>query len=186
MVQQIWDEIPSFYPNVDIDAFVVMPNHIHGIIVLPSTAADLYPESLVVDGIPVGASPCGRPGFPNNPAMDEILFPEPSITIRSDHDMIDGQHGRPQGGAPTGFQEGTLAAGQPRLSLFDVVERYKSLTTKRYGDGVRNDGWSPYRGKLWQRGYYERVVRNERELAKFRAYIETNPARWFEDPYRGN
>jgi REP element-mobilizing transposase RayT len=64
------------------------------------------------------------------------------------------------------------------------MERFKSLTTHRYGDGVRSNGWQTYPGKLWQRGYYERVVRNEAELAKFRNYIETNAARWKEDPYR--
>jgi REP element-mobilizing transposase RayT len=71
-----------------------------------------------------------------------------------------------------------------RLSLFEVMERFKSLTTYRYGQGVRNDGWPPYRGRLWQRDYYERVIRNEAELTRFRNYIEVNPARWFEDPYR--
>jgi putative transposase len=34
MVQRVWNEIPAHYPGVDVDAFVVMPNHIHGIIVL--------------------------------------------------------------------------------------------------------------------------------------------------------
>ena len=48
MVQSVWDEIPGHYPGVDIDAFVVMPNHIHGIIVLT--------------GGPVGAGPRTRPG----------------------------------------------------------------------------------------------------------------------------
>jgi len=67
--------------------------------------------------------------------------------------------------------------------LSDVVERFKSLTTKRYGEGVRAEGWTPYDGHLWQRGYYDRVVRNERELDRFRRYIDANPARWFEDPY---
>ncbi len=49
MVQTGWDEIPTRYPGIDIDAFQIMPNHIHGIIV-------------------VGAAPCGRPdtGQPGN------------------------------------------------------------------------------------------------------------------------
>jgi REP element-mobilizing transposase RayT len=67
------------------------------------------------------------------------------------------------------------------LSLPDVVHRFKSLTTSRYGDGVRNAGWTPYEGRLWQRNYFERVIRNERELDGLRAYIEANPLRWNED-----
>ena len=67
--------------------------------------------------------------------------------------------------------------------MSDVVERFKSLTTKRYGDGVRTQGWPPYDGHLWQRGFYDRIVRNQYDLGKFRRHIDANPARWFEDPY---
>ncbi|MCI5115905.1 MAG: hypothetical protein D3912_14030 [Candidatus Electrothrix sp. AX1] len=54
------------------------------------------------------------------------------------------------------------------LSLPDVVQRYKSLTTNRYIDGVKQHGWPPFPGKLWQRNYWDHVIRN-------------NPARWQED-----
>ena len=48
MVQSVWDELPDHYPGVDVDEFVVMPNHIHGIILLTDN--------------PVGATPRGCPG----------------------------------------------------------------------------------------------------------------------------
>jgi len=51
MAQKVWDELPIFYPGVLVDAFVVMPNHIHGIIVL------------------VGAAPRGRPGPGSEPGL---------------------------------------------------------------------------------------------------------------------
>ncbi len=44
MVQTVWDEIPSHYPGIEIDEFIIMPNHIHGITII------------------VGAAPRGRPG----------------------------------------------------------------------------------------------------------------------------
>jgi REP element-mobilizing transposase RayT len=94
-----------------------------------------------------------------------------------------GQEGQPQGVAPTEQMLSKGPSGE-RLSLPDVVHRFKTLTTYRYGEGVKTKGWPRYRERLWQRNYYERVVRNEAELAKFRSYIEVNPARWFEDPYR--
>ena len=34
MIQTVWDEIPVYYPGIDVDAFVVMPNHVHGIIII--------------------------------------------------------------------------------------------------------------------------------------------------------
>ncbi|WP_446007868.1 transposase [Candidatus Electrothrix sp.] len=135
MVQKIWDEIPDNYPGVDIDEFRVMPNHIHGIIVLTDPV--------------VGADPHVRPIDP------------PS---RQNH------QGQAQGPAPT----------EP-LSLPDVVQRYKSLTTNQYIDGVKQNGWQPFPGKLWQRNYWDHVIRNENELHRIREYIRNNPARWQQD-----
>src|SRR3990172_159079 len=42
MVESVWRELPQHYPGVQVDAFVVMPNHLHGIIVLVGVGADAY------------------------------------------------------------------------------------------------------------------------------------------------
>ena len=118
MVRAVWEELPDRYPGIETDAFVVMPNHVHGIIVI------------VGSGPVVGAGPRACP----------------------DHNQTPTQIGQPQGVAPTG------------LSLSDAVHRFKTLTTKRYADGVRDHGWPLFRSRLWQRNYYEHVIRNEREL----------------------
>jgi len=68
------------------------------------------------------------------------------------------------------------------LSLPDVVHRFKSLTTARYRRAVRDEGWRPFRGRLWQRNYYEHVIRDEEDLDRVRRYVEENPLRWAEDP----
>jgi putative transposase len=120
MVQTVWDEMPVHYEGVAIETFIVMPNHIHGIIVL------------------VGAATGGRP---------------PS--------------GQAQGPAPT-----------IGISLPDVVQRFKTMTTKRYVDGVRQRRWPPFPGRLWQRGYYEHIIRDEESLDRIRQYIDDNPAQW--------
>ncbi len=120
MVQSTWEELPHYYPSVQIDAFVVMPNHIHGIIVLTG----------------VGATPRGCP--------DRL-----------------GQAQEPTG-----------------ISLSDVVHRFKSLTTARYRQAVAQHRWPPFPGRLWQRNYYEHIIRNEDEWNEIRAYISENPLRW--------
>lgn len=124
MVQETWDELPNHYAGVESDAFVVMPNHMHWIVVL------------------VGAGPRARPG----------------------------SDGQPRRVAPT------VAAAV--LSLLDVVHRFKTLTTKRYIDGVKQFGWTPFDGRLWQRNYFEHIIRNEESLKRIRQYILDNPARW--------
>jgi hypothetical protein len=55
------------------------------------------------------------------------------------------------------------------------------LTTKRYIDGVRINGWYSFPGKLWQRSYHDRIIRNEQELNKIRTYICNNPVDWESD-----
>jgi len=65
-----------------------------------------------------------------------------------------------------------------RLSLPDVVHRFKTLTTKKYTDGVKQSGWPFFPGKLWQRNYYERVVRDPDEMLQIQQYVLDNPQRW--------
>ncbi len=46
---------------------------------------------------------------------------------------------------------------------------------------MNNLGWSPFQRRLWQRNYYERVIRNDGELNAIREYIFANPANWEQD-----
>jgi putative transposase len=68
----------------------------------------------------------------------------------------------------------------------DIVGAWKSLTTNAYIEGVKNFGWTPFPQRLWQRNYYERVVRTECELNAIREYIAFNPVRWHQDPENPN
>ena len=126
MVQSVWGEITNHYPGVGTDAFVLMPNYVHAIIVLSDSQM----------GAQGGASP-----------------------------MPDGRAGRP---AAT-------------LSLADVVHRFKSLTTALYRRDVAQKGWTPFPKRLWQRNYYEHVIRNQGELEHVREYIANNPTKWDDD-----
>ena len=56
------------------------------------------------------------------------------------------------------------------------------MTTGRYREGVRQSDWRPFAGRLWQRNYYEHVIRDEDDLDRVRRYIAENPLRWDEDP----
>lgn len=66
-------------------------------------------------------------------------------------------------------------------SLGTIVQWFKTMTTNDYIRGVKNNGWPPFRKRLWQRHYYDHVIRNDRALANIRAYITNNPAQWDED-----
>lgn len=53
-------------------------------------------------------------------------------------------------------------------SLGAIVRRFKSLTTTRYIDGVKRDGWARFEGRLWQRDYYDHIVRSDRGVERVR------------------
>ena len=55
------------------------------------------------------------------------------------------------------------------------------MTTNEYIRGARQHGWEPFPGKLWQRNYYERIICNEDELNRIRAYILNNQQQWDND-----
>ena len=133
VVLECWESIPDHFPGARLDAFVVMPNHIHGIIQL----ADATRESFVGAQ---HAAPCQ------------------SITYRPLVDM----HVRP----------GSLGA---------MVRSFKSAVARRI-NSLRETPGMP----VWQRNYYEHVLRDESELLRIREYILANPARWSDDEENPN
>ncbi|MDZ7337191.1 MAG: transposase [candidate division KSB1 bacterium] len=135
MVCEEWNALPNRFPNVDLDAFIVMPNHIHGIIII----TDAEPG-------PVGAGLVGAGLVP-----------------------------APNGETPNG------ATTRVAPTLGDIVGALKSVTTVRYIQGVKQSGWPLFRGRLWQRNYYEHIIRDEESLHRIVEYIVTNPARWETD-----
>jgi REP element-mobilizing transposase RayT len=138
MVVAAWEALPDRFQGIEQDAFVVMPNHIHGIIVL--VGAGLVPA---------------RGGVEANlvPALDGA-------------DLNPGDHK----GRPYGVGRGPTLGG--------VVGAFKSITTVLYTRGVRESAWPAFRGRVWQRNFYEHVIRDEDSLQRTREYIICNPLRW--------
>jgi putative transposase len=121
LVKSLWEEIPIFYPGADLGAYIVMPNHIHGIIFISGTSVH------------------------HSTSQERITSPSPT------------------------------------LGLIDVIHRFKSLTTRSYANGVKHMRWPAFTGRLWQRNYFEHVIRSQGELHRIQAYIHNNPARWISD-----
>jgi REP element-mobilizing transposase RayT len=168
MVCAVWDELPMFYTGIQIDEFVVMPNHIHGIIVL------------------VGAGPCACPvssqpvpgtSEPLGSTPDDLFHP----TSEGPSSLVDGPMLGTRYETGTGQARGPAPTDMTGMSVGDVVHRFKTMTTKRYADAVRLLGWPAFRGRLWQRNYYEHIVRDDAAMERIRRYIGDNASRWAED-----
>ena len=72
------------------------------------------------------------------------------------------------------------------LNLGSLVGRYKSVTTRRFKDMARYEPLESGVQKLWQRNYWEHVIRNESDLHRIREYIRDNPRKWNEDRLNPN
>ena len=68
-----------------------------------------------------------------------------------------------------------------RVPLPRAVQWFKTMTTNDYLRHATESGWPPLAGKVWQRDYYEHIIRNADELNKIRESIITNPLRWEHD-----
>jgi len=115
--------------------------------------------------------PAWQPGFNGRPRpmLSWIRRGEPRVRPVDDHkDLGDPQNQGDHKDRPYGTTD-------------DIIQAFKSMTTNAYIRGVKQSDWSPFPGRLWQRNYYERIVRNEAELAAIREYIAANPANWAED-----
>lgn len=128
IVQMAWDELLGYYRSVQCDAFIVMPNHIHGIITLTENGAS-------------GKSDVGA-GF------------------------------KPARGVEVG-PNSARAGLKPAPTLLEVVRAFKTFSARRINEIRGTAGNS-----VWQRNYYEHVVRGEIELHRIREYIANNPLQW--------
>jgi REP element-mobilizing transposase RayT len=123
VVARCWNDIPKHFPHAELDEFIVMPNHVHGII--------------AISGF-VGA-------YNHTPCPMETNNHPPSLSMRS-----------------------------PSKTIGSMIRGFKIGCSKCFG---KNTGISI----VWQRNYYEHIIRNEAELTHTRQYIRDNPAAWLED-----
>lgn len=69
--------------------------------------------------------------------------------------------------------------GSPRqISLSEIVQWLKTMTTNNYIRNVKVKHWKPFVKRFWQRNYYEHVIREQKELYQIRKYILDNPHKW--------
>ncbi len=67
--------------------------------------------------------------------------------------------------------------------LQKMVQWFKTMTTNEYIDGIKHGNFPKFSKRLWQRNYYEHIIRDEDELNRIREYIQNNFAKWADDKY---
>jgi putative transposase len=129
IVEFTWKDLPN-YNKIILDYFIIMPNHIHGIIQINHS------------GVGAGSKPALQ-NAGSKPALE-----------RADLES-----------APTKIQP-----------LSEIIRQFKTFSTRRIKQKQNTIGVP-----IWQRNYYEHIIRNNNELNKIRQYIQENPYKWEED-----
>jgi putative transposase len=75
-------------------------------------------------------------------------------------------------------KERHTAKGPEQPNLGQIIQWFKTMTTNNYIRGVREAGWQPFPKRLWQRDYFDHIVRDEVTLERTRDYIRNNPLYW--------
>ena len=132
IIRQHWLEIPEHFKNVELDEYIVMPNHIHGIVVIRN-------------------------------CRGEVSSPVNTTPVNTTFNKSTGAETAP-------LQRGKYALGQ-------IIAYFKYRSTKYINNVFKNQSGQP----LWQRNYYEHIIRNEQSLHKIRQYIRNNPFNWERD-----
>ena len=128
IVAEAWADLPQHYPHIVVDDFVIMPNHIHGVIWLYR----FYDAGCVGTGL--------------RPVLTSDLLELPP----SDDPIL--RHGLPE-----------------------IMRAFKSFSSRRI-NRLRGQPGTP----VWQRSYWDRIIRAQGELSRIHDYICSNPGRWAE------
>ncbi|MDX2129777.1 MAG: transposase [Chloroherpetonaceae bacterium] len=123
IVEFTWHDLPNHNSNIQLDEFIIMPNHIHGIIIIVGAGSKPAP----ID--PVGAG--------SEPAPTMVPAPKP---------------------------------------LPEIIRQLKTFSAKRINQIRNSPGIS-----VWQRNYYERIIRDEEGFHRVKKYIRENPRNWEKD-----
>jgi len=81
--------------------------------------------------------------------------------------------------------KGATTRVAPTVTVGRIIGAFQSIVTVEYIHGVKNHGWKPFNGKLWQRNYYEHIIRNEQSYQRIADYIINNPKNWNRDNFFG-
>jgi len=155
IVQSAWDDLPNHFPGLALDAFVVMPNHVHGIVVI---AGD-DPGDDVAETV-VGAGFLRAPDVRSTQAgVGAGLKPARTVPART----VDAEYS-------------LYPARQKRYALPENVRAFKTFSARRINAHRETPGRA-----VWQRSYYEHIIRDLESLRAVREYIAHNPAQWVHD-----
>jgi REP element-mobilizing transposase RayT len=162
MVEKWFHELGNKYPDIECGEYVVMPNHFHCIVENNG------------NGNPNMKDKTGTTWKEGERVLGEHIGSPLRVCPHEMGDMVDmgmGEHiGSPQQGSP---QQGS--------PVRNIVQWFKTMSTNEYIRGVKTMGWQRFDGKLWQKNYWEHIIRSQVSFDSISSYIYENPKNWNTD-----
>ncbi|SFV34330.1 transposase [Thermoflavifilum thermophilum] len=126
IAQQCWLQIPNHFTNTSLDEFMIMPNHMHGIITINGNTVGAIHELPLQNELPLHSDPY---------QLRKMLLPK-------------------------------------------IIGYFKMNVAKQINEHRQTPGQP-----MWQRNYYEHIIRDDDDLNRIREYIINNPLKWESDEH---
>jgi len=180
MVANEWLKLKIRFKNIELQEYVVMPNHFHGIVeivgatlvVAQNNATTYNVMGNIRKGQPQGIAP-----------TDKTVAHTDKTVAHSDKTVAHSDKTVAHSDKTVAHSDKTVAHSDKTVG--DMVGAFESITTVEYIRCVKNNHWQPFDGKLWQRNFWEHIIRNENEYRRITQYILDNPKKWAMDKLNG-
>jgi putative transposase len=162
IIWDVWEKLPVRFPNVILDEMVIMPNHFHGIVFITDEATEPVEAAVAaVHELPLQIPPLQIP-----PRQTPPLQTPPQQTAPQQIPPPLSEYESPE----------EYRLRRRRMLLPKLVGYYKMNTAKAINLLLHSSGVP-----VWQRNYYEHIIRSKNELDRIRNYIHHNPQQWAQD-----
>jgi len=148
--RKYWQEIPAHFPNIALDQFIIMPNHVHGILIIN-------------DNFPPRRHLCCTDRRPCTDAINRVSTNDTNDT--NGNSEMDRNGGQIKNGGATGYHNPMI-----HQNISTIIRWYKGRTSfeiKKFNPDF-----------AWQPRFHDHIIRDENELNKIRQYIMDNPVNW--------
>jgi REP element-mobilizing transposase RayT len=162
IAEKYWREMPQHFHNIKLDQFVIMPNHVHGIIHITE-----YFHPIIVDYSDkyIDYNNRNDHNIVNATNIVETLHCNVSTKNDKNRNVFTDKNN---------CTEKNMSKISPHAGSIPIIIRsYKSICTREINKSLNNTRYFH-----WQSRYYDRVIRNEIELIIIRKYIKNNPQNW--------
>jgi len=187
LAEKCWLDLEIRF-DIQLDEYVIMPNHVHGILRINEVIRATTRVARTLNSN-VGAGFMPAQNINNNPIEDMANRLNPNLGAgfmpaqNINNNPIEDMANRLNPNLGAGFMPAQKNDNNLNQNinnnpiLGDIVGSFKSIFVWKYIQGVNNNNWPRFFKRLWQRNYYERIIRNEKEYLAIKNYIRNNPER---------